>query len=708
MRRAIGTLAVFLFLLSVTMPIIVQADFADDFVIQWSEDLGTDTLGISFGDTDNDGIENELITVTRDNVYILKGDKTSSSYNIVWSTTIDAQNSPVWKSVVVEDADNDGLNEIAIVATGLTIGGIERCAFIYEWNGTTYVLHSTTPPAGRSIDSIAVGDVDQDGKNEVVVGTTDGYYYGHIRVFEWDNISETYIEEWSYGDPVTSGYGSDFDPPYSFNKIYANVVCIGNSDNDDRNEIVAGDYFGDIFVFKWNDNTATFDEQWITRRPEYGWHAYGLAVNDVNNDGDTEIVVGADNRIASLKLNASETYEELNQISIGSNMQWYGIVIGDVDHDGANELIAGNVDGQVYCLEWNTELGEYVEEWIEDIGTNAWKIAIGDFDNDRYNEFVVGNAEGEVIVYDYITTQEPTASPVRVTPPPQNALASIAVGAGISIGFTFLMSLSGFAQSFNSVISRLPIPTWLLDFVSFYAEESFKSLSEKDIKNRKRRFITWKELVSLLFAISILLVVFTYVEVNGLPKFADVSFLLATVPSVLLSVVMIFLVSQLLENVTAVKLNVWSEFRIWIYGLVALIITSILFFVPFASPGKMEYQGAIDTRKAGLIASIIVLSSFMFCLPFSLFHWFGFPTLADAGLMLSLMTAFYSSFPFKPLEGKVIFHYNSQLWLLTFLTSFTLFLCVTLKALPQIAFLIVGIIATVLFIVLLRSLKTQF
>jgi hypothetical protein len=689
------------------MQIRVQAEFADNIVSQWSEDLGTDALGFSIGDTNNDGIENELVIVTKDNIYILNWDKTSSSYNIVWNTSIDGQNSPVCKCVVIEDADNDGLNEISIAATGLTIGGTGRCAFIYEWDGSTYVLKSTTPSAGRSTDSIAVGDVDQDGKNEVVVGTTDGYYYGHIRVFEWDEGSESYLEEWSYGDPVASGYGSDFDPPYSYNKIYANVVCIGNSDNDAFNEIIAGDYFGDIFVFKWNDSTGTYDEQWIARGNEYGWHAYGLAVNDVDNEGGNEIVIGADNRIASLKWSATETYNEINQISIDSNLQWYGIIVGDVDRDGVNELIAGNINGQVFVLEWNTELGDYVEEWSEDIGSNAWKIAVGDADNDGYNEFIVGNAEGEVIVYDYLTTQEPKESPVRVTPPPQNALASIIVGAGISIGFTFLMSLSGFAQSFNSMVSRLPIPTWLKDFLSFYAEETFKDRTQKEIKNRKRKFITRKELISLLFAIITLLVVFTYVEVNGLPKFADTSFLIATVPSVLLSVVMIFLVSQLLENITAVTLDVWSEFKIWVYGLIALIITSILFFVPFASPGKTEYQGDIDDRKAGLIALIIILSSLMLCLPFSLFHWFGFPTIADAGLMLTLMTAFYSAFPFKPLGGKAIFRYNRASWLLTFITSFTLFLCITLNILPQIAYLLMGIIAIALFTVLLRLLKTN-
>ncbi len=707
MRRAIIALLFSLFLMSVVVSISVQADFTDDFALQWSEDLGTDALGISIGDTDNDGNGNELVTVTRDNIYVLEWDKTSSSYDVVWSTPIDAQNSPVWKCIVIEDADNDGLNEIAIAATGLTIGGTARCAFIYEWNGATYVLQSTTPPAGRSTDSIAVGDVDQDEKNEVVVGTTDGYYYGHIRVFEWDDTSETYLEEWSYGDPVTSGYGSDFDPPYSYNKIYANAVSIGDSDNDGRNEIIAGDYFGDIFVFNWNDLTETYDEQWIARRPDYGWHAYGVAVNDVDDDGDNEIVVGADNRIASLEWNASETYEELNRIYIDSNMQWYGIVVGDVDYDDVNEVIAGNVNGELHFFEWNSGLGALAEEWNVDIGSNAWKIAFGDVDNDGTNEFVVGNAEGEVLVYDYVTAEEPTVSPVRKTPPPQNALGSIAVGASISLGSTFLMSLSGFSQSFNSIISRLPIPNWLIDFFSFYTEKTFEGLTEKEIKNRKRRFITRRELASLLFAIIILLVVFTYIEVNGLPKFADISFLIVAVPSVLLSVVMIFLVSQLLENVASITLDLWSEFKIWIYGLVALIITGILFFVPFASPGKMVYQGAIDMRKAGLIASLVILSSLILCLPFSLFYWFGFPTIGDAGLMMCLMTACYSAFPFKPLGGKAIFHYDRRLWFLTFLSSFALFLSVTLNLLPQIAYLLVGIIATALFIALIRLFKTQ-
>ena len=111
MRRAIVALLFTLFLVSVVVSVNVQADFADDFALQWFDDLGTDSLGIAIGDADNDGNDNELVAVTKDNIYVLEWDKPSSSYDVAWSTSIDAQNSPVRKSVVIADADNDGLND---------------------------------------------------------------------------------------------------------------------------------------------------------------------------------------------------------------------------------------------------------------------------------------------------------------------------------------------------------------------------------------------------------------------------------------------------------------------------------------------------------------------------------------------------------------------------------------------------------------------
>lgn len=323
-----------------------------------------------------------------------------------------------------------------------------------------------------------------------------------------------------------------------------------------------------------------------------------------------------------------------------------------------------------------------------------------------YDWRVIVRDEFSIELPSYVAQTSEVVPPVREPPPPQSVVASMALGGGVSIGFTALMSISGLAQSVNSAVSRLPVPDWLKDFLTFYAEETFEPLTKEEIRARKRRLMTRIELASLVFAAIVLLAVFTYVEVNGLPSFTDVRILLATMPSVLFSVVMVFVVSQLLETITARTLDVWGEFKVWVYGLVALITTGILLSVPFASPGKVEYQGDVDERKAGLMATMKILSFLTLGLPFSLFYSFGLATIADAGLMMSMMTACYSAFPFKPLEGEAVFHYKRSLWLLTFLSSFTLFLCVTLNVLPHTGYLLVGIIATVLFTVLLHSGKS--
>jgi len=345
-----------------------------------------------------------------------------------------------------------------------------------------------------------------------------------------------------------------------------------------------------------------------------------------------------------------------------------------------------------------------VEDDIDGDGTAESSITYSGTGD--YGWQVIIRDEFSIELPSYVAQTGEVSPPVRETPPPQSVVASMALGGGISIGFTALMSLSGLAQSFNSAVSKLPGPDWLKDFLAFHAEEAFEHLTKQETKVRKRRSMTPRELASLVFAAFILLAVFTYVEVDGLPSFTDMRILLATVPSVFLSVGMVFVVSQLLETITAGTLGVWGEFKVWVYGLVAMITTGILFFVPFASPGKVEYGGDLDERKAGLKATMIILSFLMLGLPFYLLYSLGLTTIADAGLMMSVMTACYSAFPIKPLEGEAVFHYKRSLWLLIFVPSFTLFLCVTLNVLPQIAYLLVGIIATALFIVLLYSGKS--
>ena len=297
-------------------------------------------------------------------------------------------------------------------------------------------------------------------------------------------------------------------------------------------------------------------------------------------------------------------------------------------------------------------------------------------------------------------------APVREVPPPENTAVAIVVGTGVTVGVTASMTLGGLAQSFDGAVSRLPAPKWLKDFLNLYAEKTFETLTKEQIKALKsKKMLTLRELLSLLFSAIILLAVFVYVEVNGVSNFLNREYLLAAVPQVLISVVFVFVTTQIFSIISAKALNVWSEFKIWLYGLTALLITGIIFMIPFASPGRVEYQGDIDRKKAGLTATSKVLCILVLSIPFYLFYTFGFTTIGDAGLMMTMMTACYTAFPFKPLEGEAIFRYHKGLWIVIFFLSFSMFVCTILSLLPRVAYLLTGAAATLLFVGLILTLR---
>jgi len=341
--------------------------------------------------------------------------------------------------------------------------------------------------------------------------------------------------------------------------------------------------------------------------------------------------------------------------------------------------------------------GEYVYTYEPD-SSGLWYIKTSWLGNDNYE---VANSSTRAFAVEFLV-------PVRKVPLPEDTAVAVAVGASVTVGFTAFMGLSGFAQSFNKAISKLSVPDWLKDFLNLYAEKTFETLTSEEMKARKgKKMLSPRELLSLLFSAVALLTVFVYVEVNGLPNFWNMEYLSAAVPQVLISVVFVFVSSQVFSMVGAKVLSVWSEFKLWLYGLVALVITGIVFKIPFASPGKMEYQGDLDRKKAGLIATSEILCILILSIPFYLFYILGFTTMGDAGLLMTVMTACYSAFPFKPLGGEAIFRYHKGLWIATFILSFSMFICTILGLLPHVTYLLIGTATTLLFIGLILILKKE-
>lgn len=359
-----------------------------------------------------------------------------------------------------------------------------------------------------------------------------------------------------------------------------------------------------------------------------------------------------------------------------------------------NDAEIAGVNETTLCIYyWDAQMGT----WVKCSNTGV----------DIQNNFSYATVSNLTVFAPFGLSGETPIPLVRVLPTVSTALIALTVSTVSTVGFATIMSVSGKAFSFNSAVEKLNIPDWFKDFLKLYGEETFKFLTKKDVEaSRQKRLITRKEVMSLIFSALILLSVFTYIEVNGLPNFFNVGFLAKVLPSVLVSVILVFVVSELIMKASLHLLDVLSDLKIWVYGLVSILISGFIFLVPFAGPCRTEYQGELGKHKTGVIGIMKILSTLMLSVLFYSFNILGFATMADAGLVATLMTAAYSAFPFKPLEGEAIFQFNKLIWLAVFVPSFTLFISVIFDILPRIIYLLTGIIAFIIFISTL--LKTKY
>ena len=266
---------------------------------------------------------------------------------------------PVNSSPVLGDIDNDGILEIVVGSDNNKV---------YAWKPDGTLMPGWPVTTGDSVrSSPALADLNGDGNLDIVVGSFDN------KVYAW-NFHGTLLPGW----PAVTG-----------SVIYSSPA-VGDIDGDQLQEVVVGSF--DNKVYAWNAD-GTVVHGWPKPTGLFVYSSPALA--DLDQDGVVEVIVGTDNhRVFAWKGDGSdlEGWPTATEHVVPSSP-----AVGDIDNDGELEVVVGSWD-KVFV--WN-RYGERKTGWPVTAGHQIPSSpALADLTNNGRLEVVIGCKDGKVYAWD--------------------------------------------------------------------------------------------------------------------------------------------------------------------------------------------------------------------------------------------------------------------------------------------------------------------
>jgi hypothetical protein len=290
-----------------------------------------------------------------------------------------------FQSLYAGDVDGDGAHEVLF-------GNYEGYIVQLQYRAGDFFVEWQSPQHGERCWGLDVGDCDDDGDVEIVVGDGEGDLY------VYDAVSHDL--EWKrQGHMVRDAHG----------------VLIADLEGDGSTEIVVGTGYktdqewGRLYV--WAGDGAS-DKPLRSYGP-YDSRLRGIAVEDLDGDGENELAFGCGVNLGDIEgkgylrvLDAATGRLEWQSEDLGGDAE--GLVVLDTDLDDRPNIVVGSGyryrEGHVTVFQYDTAEGTYVEQWRSgNIGPKAWGVAVGDCDGDGSVEVVVGNQPGYIRILDAVT-----------------------------------------------------------------------------------------------------------------------------------------------------------------------------------------------------------------------------------------------------------------------------------------------------------------
>ena len=359
----------------------------DDFDSKVDFSTGNQPISVAIGDLDGDGKPDLVVANESPNtVSVFRNTATSGSITTgSFAARVDFTTGSDPYSVAIGDLDGDGKPDLAVANyDDNTVSALRNTST----SGSISFDSKVDFTMGGGANSVAIGDLDGDGKPDLAVANATGSSVSVLR----NTATSGFI---SFAARVDFATGTN---PSS--------VAIGDLDGDGKPDLVAANSSSNTVSALRNTSTSgsiSFDS-----RVDFtvGDNPLSVAIGDLDGDGKLDLAVA--NAVGS-SVSVFRNMATSGSITTGSfavkadfatGSQPVRVVIGDLDGDGKPDLAVANWDNNAVSVLRNTATSGFISFAARvdfATGTNPYGVAIGDLDGDGKPDLAVVNANDNTV-----------------------------------------------------------------------------------------------------------------------------------------------------------------------------------------------------------------------------------------------------------------------------------------------------------------------